>query len=183
MKRVLIATLALSMIAAVAGAQRGGRGNPAGPPRGGQEGGPRHGGGDAIVASDGTIFISRMSYDEAAKTSSTQITAVRSSGAVAWTATLTNARGLRLSGSNLLSVTEAAATDGTVSTTITAIATASGSQAWTRALSGRVTSLDPFSGGTYALVVTPAATTGGTATRSLVAIGNDGSVLWTVSLT
>ena len=49
-------------------------------------------------------------------------------------------------------------------------------------IAGAALELRPFNNGTYAVVVTPAATTGGTATRSLVAIGNDGSILWTLAL-
>jgi len=172
MKRILTTTLALTMVATLAVAREGpGRGN---------EG---FGGADAIVASNGTIFITSATIDTGTRTETTTIKAISSSGAVLWTATLTNGGHLELSGSNLISTNETRASDGTVSTTLTAISTSSGSVAWTRTFTGRVTSLEPFSAGTYAIVVVPATTSGGSATRSLVAIGNDGSVLWTVSLT
>jgi len=171
MKRILITTVALAMIAAAALAHEGGSGR-------GNEGY-----GDAIVASNGTIFITSSTIDTGTRTSTTTIKAISTSGAVMWTATLTNAGRLELSGSNLIATNSTSASDGTVSTTLTAISTSSGSVAWTRTLNGRVTSLEPFSAGTYAIVVVPATTSGGSATRSLVAIGNDGSVLWTVSLT
>src|SRR5205814_4312807 len=164
--------VALTMIAAAALAHEGGGGR-------GNEGY----GDDAIVASNGTIFITSSTIDTGTRTSTTTIKAISSSGAVMWTATLTNAGRLELSGSNLIATNSTSASDGTVSTTLTAISTSSGSVAWTRTLNGRVTSLEPFSAGTYAIVVVPATTSGGSATRSLVAIGNDGSVLWTVSLT
>jgi len=173
MKRILITTVALTMIAAAALAHEGGGGGR------GNEGYDA----DAIVASNGTIFITSSTIDTGTRTSTTTIKAVSTSGAVMWTATLTNAGRLELSGSNLIATNVTSASDGTVSTTLTAISTSSGSVAWTRTLPGRVTSLEPFSAGTYAIVVVPATTSGGSATRSLVAIGNDGSVLWTVSLT
>ena len=172
MKRVLITTLALTMLAMVASANEGGGRGPEG-----------FGGGDAIVASNGTIFVTSSTIDTGTRTSTTTIKAISSSGALLWTASLSNAGRLELSGSNLIASNETRASDGTVSTTLTAVSTSSGSVAWTRTLTGRVTSLEPFSAGTYAIVVVPATTSGGSATRSLVAIGNDGSVLWTVSLT
>ncbi len=173
MKRILITTFALTMLAAIAGANGPGHG-----PEGGY--GPDA---DAIVASNGTIFVTSSTIDTGTRTSTTTIKAISSSGAMLWTATLTNAGRLVLSGNNLIATNSTTASDGTVSTTLTAISTSSGSVAWSRNLNGRVTSLEPFSAGTYAIVVVPATTSGGSATRSLVAIGNDGSVLWTVSLT
>ena len=171
MKKTLITTVAMLMLASLALANGGGRGGPG-----------DFGEGNLLIASDGTVFLTRTVVDTATRTATTTVTAIRSTGTTAWTATLSDRDGrLVLSGSNLLSVTSTAASDGTVSSTITALSTASGAVAWTRTISGRVTELEPFSGGTYAIVVTPAATTGGTATRQLVAIGNDGTVLWTVT--
>jgi hypothetical protein len=177
MKKILSITFALTLLASIAGAMdHGGMGM--GP------GGPGFDGGrDLIVSSSGTVFVTSTVIDTSTRTSTTTITAIGASGAKLWTATVSNGRGLTLSGNDLISISETNASDGTVSTTLTAISTSSGSTAWTRTLSGRVMSLEPFSGGTYAIVVVPATTSGGSATRSLVAIGNDGSVLWTVSLT
>ncbi|HEX7421910.1 MAG TPA: hypothetical protein VF505_18640 [Thermoanaerobaculia bacterium] len=176
MKKTLITTIAMLMLASLALANGGGHGGPGGPGPG------DFGEGNLLVASDGTVFLIRTVVDTGTRTATTTVTAIRSTGATAWTATLANRdRGLVLSGSNLLSVTSSSASDGTVSSTITALSTSSGAVAWTRTISGRVTELEPFSGGTYAIVVTPATTTGGTPTRQLVAIGNDGSVLWTVT--
>jgi hypothetical protein len=176
MKRVLILTFAMLMIAAAATAN-GGHGGP-----GGDLGDFDRGGAGAVVGSDGTIYITRSVVDTGTNTVTTTVTAVRPTGTTAWTATITTRGRLILSGSNLLSLNETRATDGTITSTITAIATATGATAWTRTISGEAQELQPFSGGTYAIVVTPATTSGGTATRSLVAIGNDGSVLWTVNL-
>jgi PQQ-like domain len=173
MKRILITTLALTMLAAIASANNGGGHGPEG----------FGGDADAIVASNGTIFVTSSTIDTGTRTSTTTVKAISSSGSLLWTASLTNAGRLELSGSNLITTNTTSASDGTVSTTLTAISASSGSVAWTRTLTGRVTSIEPFSAGTYAIVVVPAATSGGSATRSLVAISNDGTVLWTVSLT
>lgn len=175
-KTSTIAIALFLLLASVAGAQHHGGGPGGGP----GDNGP---GGHAIVGSDGTIYLETVTVDTTARTSSTKLTAVRSTGTIAWTATVANARGFELSGTNLITANETTASDATVSTTLTAISTASGAVAWTRTLAGRAGELRPFSGGTYAFVVVPASTSGGTATRSLVAIGNDGSVLWTLSLT
>lgn len=162
MKKVLIATLTLLLVAGAAMAQRGGGDR-------GHEGGF----GGLIVASNGTVFITSVTRDSATETATTTITAVSTSGAKAWTATLANGGHLTLSGNNLLSV------DGS---TVTAINTATGATAWTLTQTGRITELEPFSGGTYAIVVTPAATSGAAATRALIAISSSGTVLWSVSL-
>jgi len=156
MKKAGIATLTLLLVAGAAMAQHGGPG-----------------GGEVLVASNGTVFITSVVRDSATETATTQIVAVTTSGAKAWTATLANGGRLTLSGNNLLSVSDG---------TITAINTATGATAWTLTQSGRVMELEPFSGGTYAIVVTPAATSGAAATRSLIAISSSGTVLWSVSL-
>jgi hypothetical protein len=178
MKKVLMTTIALLMVTSLAMANGGGRG-PGGP--GGDFGfGP---GGELLVSSDGTVFLTRTVSDSATGAATTTITAVRSTRTTAWTATLPVRDGhLTLSGTNLLSVTSSMATDGTVSSTITAISTASGATAWTLTRAGRVTELEAFNGGTYAIVVTPAATTGAAATRSLIAISPTGTVLWSVTV-
>jgi hypothetical protein len=182
MKRVLIAGIALSMLALGAGANdghgMGGMGGPGAPPMG-FDGGPH--GGEAVVASDGTLLIPSVTIT--AGTAAATVTAVRPTGSIAWTATLPSGRGdFVISGSNLIATSQTTASDNTVTSTLTAISITSGSVAWTRTLTGRVASLEPFSAGTYAVVVTPAATSGGTPTRSVAGIGNDGSVLFTVAL-
>ena len=162
MKKVSVVFVALLMVAAVASAQHGG-----GPGPGGEHG-P---GGGAIVGSDGTIYI----------TNGTAITAVRSTGTVAWTATLSAAGHVTLSDGNLIAENATRASDGTVTTTLTAVSTASGATAWTKTINGHA-ELFPFSGGTYAIVVVPPTTSGGTATRSLIGISNSGSTLFTLAL-
>jgi len=175
MKRAsILAVAALLLITGVAVADHRGPGGP-----GGQ--GPDGGfGGGAIVGSDGTIYITSESTTNGTNTES--VTAISSTGAKKWTATLSGHGRLLLSDGNLIQASETRNSDGTFTTTLTAISTASGSTAWTKTVSGRITELIPFNGGTYAFVVTPATTSGGAATRSIVAYGNDGSVLWTVAL-
>ncbi|HEY3055783.1 MAG TPA: PQQ-binding-like beta-propeller repeat protein [Thermoanaerobaculia bacterium] len=173
MKRILTTTFALMLLASIASAD-GGRGGPPG-------GGPEFGGGNAIVGGNGTLFITRTTIDTGTRTSSTTVTAISPAGSTLWTATLSTRGGLRLSGSNLISVSETRASDGTVTSTLTALSTATGAVAWTRTISGDVMGLEPFSGGTYVIVVTPATTTGGTATRSITALDNSGNVLWTIT--
>lgn len=179
MKRILIAALVMTLTAGAALANGGGGRGPGGPGGPGEEGGVR--GGNTIVAADGTLFVTRRVVDTATNTSTTQLLAITTSGATAWTVTLTNNEHFRLSGSNLLSVTSST-TDSAVTSTITARSAATGAVAWTATLNGRVTDLEPFNGGTYAIIVTPPATTDGTATRSVVAISNSGATLWTASI-
>jgi hypothetical protein len=187
MKKVFIAAIATVLLTSAAFAHNSGgnsgSGNTSTSNSGRHDEGQGLETGNLTVASDGTVFINRDIVDTTANTVSTQIEAVRSTGTVAWTVTIAGDHDhLLLSGSNLIFASESTAADGTISTTLTALSTTSGAQAWTRTLSGRVTSLTPFNGGTYAVVVVPAATSGAAATRSLVAIGNDGSVLFTLSL-
>ena len=175
MKRVLITTFALMLLASIASANGGGHG-------GQGEGDFGRDGGGAIVGSDGTLYITRTTSDSGTNTATTTVTAVRSTGTVAWTATVNTRGKLTLSDGNLISAVEARATDGTITSTLTALDTATGAVAWTKTLSGEVTELVPFSGGTYAIVVVPATTKGGTATRSIVAISNTGATLWTLAV-
>jgi hypothetical protein len=184
MKRVVIATVVSLFMAFGAFAQMGhgrpGPGGPGGPGGGMAFEGP--GGGNAIVGSDGTIYVTRTVVDTATNTSSTQVIAVRPSGTTAWTITLANRGHLTLSGANLLSVSPTRATDGTVSSTVSAISTATGAAAWSLNINGHITDLEPFSGGTYAIVVVPAASAAAAPARSLVAISPTGSILFTVNL-
>ena len=100
---------------------------------------------------------------------------------MAWTATLSAPGHVILSDGNLIVANATRASDGTVTTTLTAISTASGAMAWTKTINGHA-ELFPFSGGTYAMVVVPPTTSGGTATRSLIGISNSGSTLFTLAL-
>ncbi|HEV8660985.1 MAG TPA: PQQ-binding-like beta-propeller repeat protein [Thermoanaerobaculia bacterium] len=164
MKRTLITTFALILLASIASANNG---------RGGGADFGRDGG-QAIVGSDGTLYIARTTVDTGTNTATTTVTAISPSGSTVWTATLATRGGLRLSGSNLISVSETRASDGTVTSTLTALSTATGAVAWTRTLSGDVTELEPFNGGTYVITVS-------SSTRSITALDNGGNVLWTVT--
>jgi hypothetical protein len=173
MKRVLILTMAMMLAAVGAFAQgHGGDHGPGGP------GGEQGFGGPAIIGSDGTVFVTKAS----ATAGSVDVVAIRSTGAVAWTATIADRGRLLLSDGNLLSASSVKNADNTITSTITAISTASGTVAWTKEFAGHAELVGPFSGGTYVSVVVPAATSGGTATRSLVALSNSGAVLWTTAL-
>jgi hypothetical protein len=176
MKKVLTATCALLMVAAIATADNHGMMPPGGGP------GPNANGG-LVVTSNGTVIVTDTVIDTGTRTATTTVKAIGSDGTVLWTATLTNGHGpLVPSGSNLLSVNETVASDGTATSTITAISLATGTTAWTKTFNGRVTDLRPFSGGTYVVVVVPATTSGGAATRSLVALSDSGLPLWSINL-
>lgn len=183
--KVLTAAMAMVMVAAIAAAN--GPGHGPGGPGGFQGGGPGDFGGPGpegglLVGSNGSVFIVSGTYDSATNSSTTTVKAVSSTGAVLWSRTLNVRARFELSGSNLLTIDDVAASDGTITSTITAISTSTGATAWTKSVTGRITSLTPFNGGTYAVVVVPATTTGGTATRSLVAISDAGATLWSITL-
>ncbi|HJW92754.1 MAG TPA: hypothetical protein VJ901_03980 [Thermoanaerobaculia bacterium] len=170
MKRALIITFAITILAASgAYAQHGGP----------EHGEPAHGfGGPAIIGSDGTVYVTKAS----ATAGSVDIVAIRSTGAAAWTATISDRGRLLLADGNLLSASDTRSSDGTFTSTITAISTGSGNVAWTKSFTGLAEPIGAFNGGTYVSVVVPAATQGGTATRSLVGLSDSGAVLWTTTL-
>jgi hypothetical protein len=111
-----------------------------------------------------------------------EVIAIRG-GAIAWSATLASPRSdVEISGPQVIEVTDTTASGASSpTTTLTALALSNGAQAWTLNITGRVADLDPYSGGTYAVVIIPAATTGGTPTRNLVAISSTGTVTSTVA--
>jgi hypothetical protein len=174
MKKTAIAVLALLMIATFAVADGHG-----GPGAGGR--GPV-GGGYLDVASDGTVIITRAAAGSTAAAPVAEVVAIRN-GAIVWTSTLPSLHtDIEPSGTQLLEAYDTTATGATTpTTTIRALSLATGAQAWTLNITGRVSDLTPFSGGTYAVVIIPATTTGGTATRNLVAISSTGVVTSTVA--
>jgi hypothetical protein len=182
-KRALTAALALMMTAGLALANErggpGGAGGPGGGPRG--EEGPH---GNLTVGSDGTVYIVRAAATSTAATQVFEVVAIRSTGTTAFTTTLpSGAHGVELSGANLLAVTDTTVTGAATPTEkITAISTSAGATAWTLNIDGRVASLEPFSSGTYVIIFKPAATSSGTATRTLEAVSSSGAVLWSVTL-
>jgi len=172
MKKTGIAVLALLMAATFAVANDHG-----GPGGRGQEGG-----GYLDVADDGTVIITRAAANSTAAAPVAEIVAIRN-GAIAWTSTLPSRHTeVEPSGSQLLEVYDTTATGATTpTTTIRALSLSNGAQAWTLSITGRVEDLTPFSGGTYAVVIIPATTTGGTATRNLVAISSTGVITSSVA--
>ncbi|MGH9420808.1 MAG: hypothetical protein ACRD3J_12600 [Thermoanaerobaculia bacterium] len=182
MKKTGIAVLALLMAATVAVANDHG-GPPAGATGGPGEHGPEgDGGGYLNVAPDGTVIIARRAANSTEATPVAELVAIRN-GAIAWTSTLPSPRTeFELSDSTVIEIIDATASGATTpSTTLKALSVSTGAQAWTLTLTGRVNDLTPFNGGTYAVVVIPATTSGGTSTRSLVAISSSGVVLSTVA--
>ena len=179
MKQTGIAVLALLMAATFAVANdHGGPGGPGGGPGGrGIEGD-----GHLSVAADGTVIVRRAAASSTTANPVSEVVAIRN-GAVAWSATLPSPRSeIVLSGSQAIEVTDTTASGASTPTTgLTALNVSNGSQAWTLSITGRVEDLTPFSGGTYAVVIIPATTTGGTATRNLVAISSTGAVTSTVA--
>jgi len=171
MKRILILTIILTMTAAIASANDGHGGGPGF--------GPEGGGGGAIVGSDGTAYVE--SHTGSGSTATTQITAINAGGTKRWTITVDNGSHPVLSGSNLIVASRTGDTT-TASFKLTAINTASGATAWSLTINGIAGGIEPYNGGVYVTVVTPATTSGTAATRSLVAVSSSGSVLWTVAI-
>lgn len=220
MKRItstLFLSLAL-LVASVANAQMMGGGNhngSGGTPSNGQNGGMNgmNGGmGDMagmgehrglIVGADGTVYTVRVSNPTTTASQATfEVVAVRSSGAIGWTASVNAGMTfIEISGSHLLVTTSPHGFDmgeqspTSLSSTLVALSTASGLQQWTLQLDGFAFDIEPFAGGTYVTVVKPAQSSnsnggmhgGGNGTvsygtRTLIAVGTDGKVLWSVPL-
>ena len=181
MKKTGIAVLALLMAASFAAADDHGSGPGF---QGGLEAhGPEDGeGGHIGVAPDGTAIITRAAASSTRAVPVAEIVAIRN-GAIAWTSTLPSPRtDVEVSDSQVIEVSNTAASGATTPTTgLKALAVSTGAQTWTLSITGHVNDLTPFNGGTYAVVVIPAATSGGTPTRNLVAISSSGVVLSTVA--
>jgi hypothetical protein len=175
MKKTAIAVLALLMVATFAVANE--HGGPGGPGGHGPEGG-----GYLEVAADGTVIITHAAANSTAAAPVAELVAIRN-GAVVWTSTLPSLHTeVEPSGTQLLEAYDTTAAGATTpTTTIRALSLATGTQAWTLNITGRVSDLTPYSGGTYAVVIIPATTTGGTATRNLVAISGTGVITSTVA--
>lgn len=198
MKRPL-SILVLLLVAAVpfAVAQMGGNGN-----RSGQNGtmngtamNGMAGHRGFLVGSDGTAYALRVATSRAGAPAAFEVVAVRPSGAIGWTAAVASGiPSIDLSGSDLLVTTRTIGTPSAAASTLTALSTASGAARWTVKLDGIALAVEPFSGGTYVTVMKPSQAgssggmqgnhgqaTGGGA-RTLVAVGTDGKILWTLAL-
>lgn len=154
---------------------------------------------DLIVGSDGTVYTIRISNLGTTQAPTFEVVATRPSGATGWTASVdAGMTFIELSGTNLLVTTSphgfnsgSAQIPVATSSKIVALSAASGSVQWTLPLDGFAFDIEPFAGGTYVIVVKPAESStnaGGFrgmmsyGTRTLVAVGNDGKVLWSVPL-
>lgn len=153
-------------------------------------------GGGLLVGPDGTVYTLRIADAAAGSVPAGEVVAVRPSGAIGWTATVAAGMpSLALSGSDLIVATRTMGSAATPSSTLAALSTASGAQRWVLQLDGIVMDIEPFAGGTYVTLIKFPATSGGSggmmgrnqpgtgATRSLLAVGSDGRVLWTLQLT
>jgi len=155
-----------------------------------------------VVGTDGTAYAVRVTNPTSTQAAAFEVVAVRTSGAIAWTASIDAGMSfVELSGDHLLVTTRPhgfASGHGqmpeSVSSKVVALSTASGSIQWTLSLDGVAFDLEAFAGGTYVTVVKPAQPPvsggmhrGGTdqvryGARTLIAIGPDGKVLWSVAL-
>ncbi|MEA2238327.1 MAG: hypothetical protein QOC81_3051 [Thermoanaerobaculia bacterium] len=180
MKKTITVVLALMMAATLAVANE--HGGPAGPGGPGGPGRGVEGDGHLSVAADGTVVITRAAASSTTANPVAEVIAIRN-GSIAWSAALPSPHsGVETSGSQVIEVTDTTASGAsTPTTTLTALSLATGAQAWTLNITGRVNDLTPYSGGTYAVVIIPATTTGGTPTRNLVAISASGTITSTVS--
>ncbi len=210
--RTVVMVVVLTLIAGAAGAQMtGGRGHwggqPATPPasRGdGTLGGMMPGG--AIVGSDGTIFLVRQTDSNNDGLFTPEVVAIRPTGATAWTAALE--RGmvtlrLSVSGSNLLAAWQAYEVgmgsdldpNATPKSQLVAFSALTGVVAWRLDIEGFIADIEPFSGGTYVVTAKRpdfdempgrggmhAPGDGQNGSSQLIAVNNDGKILWTVPL-
>lgn len=177
MKKTVTVALALMMAATLAVANdRGGPGGPGGPGHGVE------GDGHLSVAADGTVVVTRAAASSTTANPVAEVVAIRN-GAIAWSATLPSPRtDIEISGAQAIEVYDSTASGASTPTTgLLARALSNGTQAWTLSITGRVADLTPYSGGTYAVVIIPATTTGGTPTRNLVAISTTGTITSTVA--
>lgn len=124
-----------------------------------------------LVAPDGTAFLVRRGSQNL------EIVAVRATGTIAWTAPLDKGMtDLMLTGNLLVTSTPSVDSEPRgVQSRLTGISIVSGAKQWTLDLNGIVMEMTPFAGGTYVMLVKQG-------TRSLLAVGSDGKVLWTLPL-
>jgi hypothetical protein len=151
---------------------------------------------ELVVATDGTAFLVR--HLEADATGQFEVVAIRTSGAAGWSYKLVTLGPANLvaAGTNVVAIQhgDGQASQGTPPTTpvaptskLTALSQASGSALWTLAIDGNVGDVKPFANGLYLTVSKPSvdstgAVVQGAGVKSLVAVSNDGAVLWTVKI-
>ena len=161
-----------------------------------------------VVGTDGVLYTLRTSVGSTTQAPAVDVVAIRPAGTQAWS---TKVEGrmtrLELSGTLVLVATgsgdmgmdgEFDGDDGEFdedddASRLVALSTASGSVQWSLNLNGHVASLEPFSGGVYALLMRHDGTNSGNGMhngsngttlmkRSIAAIDNAGKVLWTIDL-
>lgn len=210
MKRITMILFMLMLLAGgVASAQMMGGGNHNGGNQNGGMNGGMGGGGmlgmgshrAVIVGTDGTAYTVRVSNGTTTQFASFEVVAVRPSGVLGWSTPVDGGMAfIELSGTNLIVTTTphgfgtgAGQTSIPAASKLVALSTASGSVQWTLQLDGFASDIEPFAGGTYVVVVSPGQSGNaggmhggsgavGSGTRTLVAVGNDGRVLWSVPL-
>lgn len=221
--RITIALAATLLVAQFAAAQMmGGSGNHHGGSSGGNNGGMNGGmsgnnggmnGGDMmgsmgagmgqslIVGSDGVLYTLRTSAASTSLVPAVDVVAIRPAGTQGWSTKVDGRMTrLELTGTLVLLATGSGdmGMDGSFdadddASRLVALSVASGSVQWTVALDGHVASLEPFSGGVYALLVRHDGTNSGNGMhngsngttlmkRSVAVIDNAGKVLWTIDL-
>ena len=154
-----------------------------------------------IVGTDGVLYTLRTSAASTVQVPAVDVVAIRPAGTQAWS---TKVEGrmtrLELTGTFVLVATGSGdmGMDGEFdgdddASRLVALSTASGSVQWSLNLNGHVASLEPFSGGVYALLMRHDGTNSGNGMhngangttlmkRSIAAIDNAGKVLWTIDL-
>lgn len=154
-----------------------------------------------VVGTDGVLFTLRTSETSTTQVPAVDVVAIRPTGTQAWS---TKVEGrmtrLELAGALVLVATgggdmgmDGSFDDETDASRLVALSAASGAVQWSLALNGHVASLEPFSGGVYALLMRHDGTNSGNSMhngsngttlmkRSIAAIDNAGKVLWTIDL-
>jgi PQQ-like domain len=152
------------------------------------------------VGSDGVVYTLRTTAATGSSLPAVQVVAIRPSGTIAWNASVDGGMTrVKLSGNVLLianggedmGMNNGTGTNDDGKSQLLGLSAASGSVQWTVNLDGFVSSLEPFSGGTYVIIVKGDFANGGMTgntgstngmTRTLLAVGPDGKILWSVPL-
>jgi len=154
-----------------------------------------------VVGTDGVLYTLRTSVASTTEAPAADVVAIRPAGTQAWSTKVDGRMTrLELSGTLVLVATGSGdmGMDGSFegdddASRLVALSVASGSVQWTAALDGHVASIEPFSGGVYALLMRHDGTNSGNGMhngsngttlmkRSIAAIDNAGKVLWTIDL-
>lgn len=154
-----------------------------------------------VVGTDGVLYTLRTSVASTTQAPAVDVVAIRPAGTQAWSTKVDGRMTrLELSGTLVLVATGSGdmGMDGSFegdddASRLVALSVASGSVQWTAALDGHVASIEPFSGGVYALLMRHDGTNSGNGMhngsngttlmkRSIAAIDNAGKVLWTIDL-